>query len=545
MREVWKHLGLPAPTPLQLSIGRTLQHGPERLIIQGFRGVAKSWATAAYVLWHLFLDPQKKILVVSASQGLADNFSLFCKSLVADMPLLAHLRPRANQRSSNLAWDVGPALPDPSPSVKSAGITGQITGSRADIIVPDDIEIPKNSYTHLLRQKLREQVKEFDAILKPGGKVRYLGTPQVEQTLYRKLEEAGYVTRVWPAEIPEDIDRYRGRLAPYIVRMIEHGAKPHTPTEPSRFPEDELAKRLLSYGKAGYALQFMLDTTLHDIDAHPLKTADVIVCDVSRELGWVNLVWGQDKNQIIEDLPSGGYDGDRWHGPAWRSQEMSAWQGTVMAIDPSGRGSDETAYAIVRFLHGMLYVVEVGGFSDGFAEATLVALAKRAAHHGVNKVVCEENYGGGMFTQLLRPHLTKFGGGSVDEEWNGWSRGMKEQRICDVLQPLLESHKVVFDRKVVTADLEVQAESEPYSLVYQMTRMKRERGCLPHEDRLEALSMACSYFVDRMNRDKDDAMKAHKAEAFDAELENFLAYVLGKETIGAGDNLWHAHNIKG
>lgn len=539
LREVWAHLGLPAPTPVQLSIARTLQLGPERLIIQAFRGVGKSWITAAYVLWTLRLDAQKKILVVSASQPLADNFSIFCKSLVASMPILQDLRPIGDQRRSNLAWDVGPATPDPAPSVKSAGITGQITGSRADLIVPDDVEIPKNSFTHMLRDKLREQVKEFDSILKPGGKVRFLGTPQTEQTLYRKLEESGYTLRIWPAEIPTLLDQYGGRLSPFVLKLIERGAVAGDPVEPSRFTRDELDKRKLSVGRATYALQFMLDTTPSDIDAHPLKTRDVIVADLDRLVGWVNLVWGQSKEQIIEDLPSGGYDGDRWHQPAWRSSEMTAWQGTVMAIDPSGRGSDETAYAIVRFLNGYLYVVEVGGFLDGFGEATLASLAKRAAFHGVNKVICEENYGGGMFTSLLKPHLARHGGGSVDEEWNGWSRGMKETRICDTLQPVLESHRMVFDRKVAEEDLLQQAEQDTYSLVYQMTRMKREKGALAHEDRVEALSMAAAYWSEKMKQDAQQALDAVKEEAELRDLEVFMAHVLGREQWDMGDLTWH------
>ena len=39
------------------------------------------------------------------------------------------------------------------PSVKSVGITGQLTGSRADLMILDDIEVPGNSLTELMREK--------------------------------------------------------------------------------------------------------------------------------------------------------------------------------------------------------------------------------------------------------------------------------------------------------------------------------------------------------------------------------------------------------
>lgn len=135
---IWKHLDLPEPTPVQVDIASFLQHGPKRKVIEAFRGVGKSWITAAYVLFRLYHDPQLKILVVSASKERADNFSTFTLRLINDIPWLEHLRPKQGQRNSKISFDVGPAKPDQSPSVKSVGLFGQLTGSRADIIISDD-----------------------------------------------------------------------------------------------------------------------------------------------------------------------------------------------------------------------------------------------------------------------------------------------------------------------------------------------------------------------------------------------------------------------
>ena len=135
---IWHHLGLPEPTPVQLDIAAYLQHGPKRKVIEAFRGVGKSWITAAYVLFRLYHNPQLKILVVSASKERADNFSTFTLRLINDVPWLEHLAPKNGQRNSKISFDVGPAKPDQSPSVKSVGLFGQLTGSRADIIIADD-----------------------------------------------------------------------------------------------------------------------------------------------------------------------------------------------------------------------------------------------------------------------------------------------------------------------------------------------------------------------------------------------------------------------
>ena len=109
---VWRELDLPEPTRAQLAIADYLQHGPKRLQISAFRGVGKSWITAAFVLWELFNDPDKKIMVISASKERADSFSIFCQKLIIDISWLNHLGPKdSDQRWSRISFDVGPPNP--------------------------------------------------------------------------------------------------------------------------------------------------------------------------------------------------------------------------------------------------------------------------------------------------------------------------------------------------------------------------------------------------------------------------------------------------
>ena len=143
---VWHCIGLPPLTPIQTDIAKTLQNPPsDRFIIEGFRGVAKSFITCAYCVWSLWRDPQIKIMIVSANKERADANALFVKKIINTLPFLDHLRAREGQRDTQNLFDVGPAKPDHSPSVKSVGIKGQLTGSRADLIISDDVEIPNNS----------------------------------------------------------------------------------------------------------------------------------------------------------------------------------------------------------------------------------------------------------------------------------------------------------------------------------------------------------------------------------------------------------------
>jgi hypothetical protein len=539
LSEVWAFLGLPKPTPVQLDIAKYLQHGPRRSVVEAFRGVGKSWITVAFAIWLLFLDPQLKIEVVSANEDTAKAFTTFTQTIIKEMPLCQWLRPRQGQRDSALAFDVGPATPSKDPSMKSVGITGQITGSRADVIIPDDIEVPKNSYTPVQRERLAELVKEFDSVLKPGGRVRYLGTPHTEQSLYNRLPQRGYDVRIWTAEIPKFTEKYGTKLAPFIHRLIGRGAKPGDPVDPLRFDRQDLDERLLSEGRSGYALQYMLDTSAADGDRFPLKLNDLIVTDVDRELGYSRLVWGGSRDLYIPDLESGGLDNDLYVGPAWKSAEMQPWQGTVMAIDPSGRGKDETAYAIVRLLNAQLYLVEVGGFKDGFAPETLKALAVAAIRNRVNYVITERNYGGGMFDSLFRPVLIETATRArmdpnspdpaarpprIDDEWDGWVSTQKEPRILDIMEPLTQQHRLCVDRRCIEADLDLLKDDkrQAYSWVYQYTRLFRERGALAHDDRIEAISMACSYWTEKLDRDQAKLLEDRKTHLLEKEIETFV-----------------------
>jgi hypothetical protein len=395
MALAWKHLCLPDPTPVQFDMAQYLQHGPKRMIIMAFRGVGKSWITSAFVCWLLLNDPQLKILVVSASKERSDAFSTFTKRLINDMPILQHLIPGPDQRDSNVAFDVGPARAAHAPSVKSVGISGQMAGSRANVIIADDVEVPKNSMTQLQRDKLSEQVKEFDAVLSPNGRIIYLGTPQTEMSLYNTLRQRGYECRIWPARMPSEKQtvNYGGSLAPFILKLAGKVAV-GDPTDPRRFSQEDLMEREASYGRSGFALQFMLDTTLSDADRYPLKLSDLIIMSVNSSLHPQKVVWAGDPSLMINDLPAVGLSKDFFYRPMWvADDEWVPFGGAVMSIDPSGRGKDETAYAVVKHGLGMLYCPAAGGVEGGYEEAALKKLALIAQQHKVNKIIIESNFG--------------------------------------------------------------------------------------------------------------------------------------------------------
>lgn len=531
---VWQHIGLPDPTPLQYDIAKFLQHGPKKCCIQAFRGVGKSFITSAYVLWELLRDPQVKILVVSASKNRSDAFTTFTMRLIQEMPILAHLKPREEQRNSRIEFDVGPARPDQSPSVKSVGITGQITGTRADIIIADDVEVLNNAATADMREKLMERIKEFSAVLKPleASRIIYLGTPQTEDSIYGKLPET-FTTRIWPALMPTDqeAEKYGEALAPYVRRLkTDTGSS----TDPQRFSDMDLMSRMAEYGKSGFALQFMLNTSLSDTERYPLKVRDLIVMDSSVDRAPMKIEWMPDPKRELKLLPNLAMAGDRFYQFAAHSEQFSDYTGSVMSIDPSGRGKDETGYAVVKMLNGYLHVRRCGGLPGGYENATLEQLARIAKDEKVNHVIIEANFGDGMYTELIKPVLSKSHPCMVEEVKHSTQ---KERRIIDTLEPVMNRHKLVVDRMVIEDDYRTAQAYEAdnkytKSLIYQLTRISYDKGSLKHDDRLDALAIAVAYWAERMAQDADKGLAHERERMLDRELEDFMSHAIGRPKQG-------------
>jgi hypothetical protein len=542
----WKGLGLPNPTPVQYDIAAYLQNGPKRGIVQAYRGVGKSWITSAYVLWWLYHRPADNILVISASKTRADDFTTFTLRLINELPWLQHLAPKGEQRNSKIAFDVGPAPASHAPSVRSVGITGQITGSRADLIVADDIEVANNSWTPGMREKLLEAVKEFDAVLKPGdrSKVVFLGTPQSAESVYATLQQRGYLARIWPARIPtqKQVRGYGERLAPFVMAL---GREVGEPVDPDRFSDLDLAERELSYGRSGFALQFMLDTSLSDTERYPLKLSDLIVDDLDATHGYEKLVFGSSQYWPIETL---GFSGDRYHKPFERVGSATKYDGTVLAIDPSGRGKDELGYAVVAKLAHQFFLLDAGGIRGGYGPENLTKLAQVAARWKPNEIIHESNFGDGMWAELFKPVLKSVYPCTLTEVRHSQQ---KELRIIQTLEPVLNSHRLIADRKLVERDLaEVRTESEmgveqrlKYSLFYQLSHITTDRGSLPHDDRLEAVSMGVAYWIEKIGLSVDDAIEARRNAALEREMEIHLrTQVDGRMQQRASQSVWWQGN---
>ena len=528
LQALWSQLDLPSPTRAQYAIADYLQNGPKRLQIQAFRGVGKSWITGAFVLWTLFNDPERKIMIISASKERADNMSIFLQKLIIETPWLSHLRPKSDDsRWSRISFDVN-CSPHQAPSVKSVGITGQLTGSRADLMILDDIEVPGNSMTELMREKLLQLCTEAESILTPKGdsRIMYLGTPQTTFTVYRKLAERNYRPFVWPSRYPRKnkLSQYEGLLAPQIQADLDTGALEWDPTD-DRFDNDDLIEREASMGRSNFMLQFQLDTSLSDAEKFPLKMADLIVTAVNPTEAPESIVWCSDPSNVIKDLPTVGLPGDYFYSPMQLQGSWSPYSETICSVDPSGRGTDETTASYISQKNGFLYLHEMRAYRDGYSDNTLLDILKGCKKYNASTLLIESNFGDGIVAELFKKHIQQTKQAIYIEETRANVR--KEDRIIDSLEPVLNQHRLVVNRSVIEWDYASNKDEAPelrlmYMLFYQMSRMCREKGAVKHDDRLDSLAQGVQYFTESLSISAERQIAQRKLDEWNSMMEDML-----------------------
>jgi hypothetical protein len=343
-----------------------------------------------------------------------------------------------------------------------------------------------------------------------------LGTPQTELSIYTTLERKGYTTRIWPIETPDEGRKasYGERLAPFVRGIA--GA-PGSPVEPSRFGPVEISSRRLEYGKSGYALQFLLDTSLSDAERYPLKLKDLIVDAFDYTGAREVYVHSNHPKAKLTHLENTGLEGDGFYGPGDVYGDTVKFETTVLSVDPSGRGVDETGIAAVSGHSGLIFVHSCFGLVGGYEDKTLEVIAREAKRVRANKIVVESNFGDGMFSRLLAPVLQRIYPCTIEEVR---SSKMKEARILETLEPVLATNRMVVHPRVYESDMQNRPEEtaerqRARRLFYQMTRLANEKGCLMHDDRLDALALAVSSIADTLSRSA--AMEAHNRDEEDYE----------------------------
>lgn len=544
----------------QEDIAQYLQYGPQYSMIQAQRGQAKTTITGAYAVWCLVHDPTTRVLVLSGGGDLADEVSNWIVSIILNMEELECLRPdpAAGDRCAVSAFDVHYSLKgvDKSPSVACKGVTGQLQGRRADLLIADDIEMKSNSWSDIMREKIKDLTRDFTDIC-TKGKIVYLGTPQSVDSIYNSLPERGYEVRIWPGRFPteEEEKNYAGCLAPFILERLDTDPTLRSgggmtgergkPTDPALLDEDVLTAKEIDQGAPHFQLQYMLDTRLMDKDRYPLHLNRLVFTPVGERMpiriefspaSGNKVVWphGHPCKQSPIYFASGGSD------------EFGSFIGTYMYVDPSGGGKngDELAWAVTKFLGGQIYLLDIGGIPGGLHDGNLKELTEIAKRWRPQRIGVEKNFGSGALVQVWKPMLFRECSCTIEEPWES---GQKELRIIDILEPIIGANRLVIDDKLVEIDW-VRCQQYPmevrntYSLFFQIQRITRERNALSHDDRIDALAGACRPWAALLAADSKRFVEAAKSEEWRKMTSNPLGI---PNTTKQKANTYDAFYLKG
>lgn len=533
-------------TWLQEDIGQYLESGPTYRMIQAQRGQAKTTITAIYAVWRLIHDPTTRILIVSAGGGMASQISGWIIQIINGMEVLECMRPdkSAGDRTSVVEFDIHYSLkgPEKSPSIACLGAFSNMQGYRADLLIADDIESKKNSGTPVQREKLVDVTRDFTSICSKGDIV-YLGTPQSVDSIYNGLPQRGYDVRVWTGRFPtnDELKNYGDNIAPSILEMCKQAPSLQTgggpmgdrgqATDPVIVSEDVLVAKEIDQGPSYFQLQHMLDTALMDVDRYPLKPENIFFMDLrDKDRAPLDLTLVKSPNMVLP-FPEQFPIGISYHRVPDIGSIFGGYIGTHMYVDPAGGGQngDETAYAISRAAGGKIFVTKVGAVAGGLGAEALDELTKIALTENVNSISIEKNYGNGALSNVWQPTLLKAyqdEGKTVSIE-DVWESGQKELRIIDVLEPVIENGKLIMDEDLIESDWaacqQYAVQDRPvYSLFWQMARITKDKNCLIHDDRLDALAGTVRHWVELLRLDEAKVKAAEAQKNYNKMVQNPL-----------------------
>lgn len=216
-----------------------------RLLLMAFRSSGKSTLVGLFAAWLLYRKPELRILVLAADFSLAKKMVRNVKRIIELHPLCEGMKPSKADQWAADRFTVNRPMELRDPSMLARGIDSNITGSRADIVICDDLEVPNTSDTESKRADLRERLLEISYVLVPGGTELYVGTPHNFFTIYADEPKTEY---------GED----RAFLEGYHALRIPVFNAQGNSAWPERFSAINLERIKLQTGPNKFASQMML-----------------------------------------------------------------------------------------------------------------------------------------------------------------------------------------------------------------------------------------------------------------------------------------------
>lgn len=429
--------------------------GDKRLLLMAFRSCGKSTLVGLFAAWLLYRRPDLRILVLAADLALARKMVRNVKRIIERHPLTAPLKPpRADQWGSDRFTIRRPKeLRDPSMLAK--GISANLTGSRADIIICDDVEVPNTCDTVEKREMMRGRLAELDFILVPGGSQLYVGTPHSWYTIYADTPRK---------EIGEETEYLKGfrRLTVPILDTNQESVWPE------RFPHDEIDRMRIKAGPNLFSSQMMLQPV--NITDGKLDPSSLLIYegDLSYSEAQRETVLGLEDRKLIS--------ASAWWDPAFGRKDGDR---SVVAIVYTDEAGD-------YWLHRLEIITVSEQSEDDEATQQCRVVADLAKTYYLPTIALETNGLGKFLPGILRRELGGAGIACSVREIS--SRKPKSFRILEAFDAVLAAKALHVHRSVMNT---------PFLREMQEWRPGKSSS---HDDTLDAVAGALSLEPVRLRR---------------------------------------------
>ena len=381
-----------------------LDAGDRRLLLMAFRGCGKSTLVGLFCAWTLYRAPATRILVLAADHALATRMVAQVRRVLARHPLCGALLPEYGEgdwAADRFTVAREAVLRDA--SMLAAGIGGNITGARAELIICDDVEVAGNCDTPGKRAELRERLTETEFVLVPGGTTLFVGTPHAAESLYA-----------------EDSHGALPGYARLVLPILDAAGRS---TWPERFPEAAIAKLRERVGPLAFQRQMMLEPVAED--AARLDPAAIARYTEETDYREAN------GRGVLTLMGTRLVSGGAWWDPAFGrpgTGDSSALACTY--ADAEGR----------HYLHRLAYVTHDPAAEDDPATQQCRQVATVAAELLLPVVRVETNGIGRFLPAMLRRELGRAHANCAVQEMT--SRVPKSDRILGALDPILAARRL-------------------------------------------------------------------------------------------------------
>jgi len=388
-------------------------------LLMAFRGSGKSTVVGLFCAWLLAGWPDTRIMVLAAELGLASRMVRNVKRILERHPATPGLKPPQPDQWAADQFTIVRPTESRDPSMIARGVTGNITGTRADVIICDDVEVPNTSDTVVKRANLRARLSELDYVLTPGGVQVYVGTPHAHHSIYAAT------ARPEADETKPFLDGFPRLEIPLLDRAGQSAW-------PDRFPLDTIETIRRRQGPNKFASQMQL---------RPVNIADSRL-DPDRLRPYDDdLTYTEARGRPVLKL------GER------RLVSASCWWDPALG-DPA-RGGDNSVLAALftaedgtYWLHRVAYLRASSDESAPDDAASALCRQVAAFLHALHlpSVTVETNGIGRFLPGLLRKALRDAGVAAAVVEHV--STRAKAQRIVDAFDPVLAERALYAHRSV-------------------------------------------------------------------------------------------------